>query len=763
MRPALLGVAFAVASLHAQVPTARILAWNELGMHCMDSDFAVFSILPPYNNVEANLIVNGLLITSASPYTVHYEGVADPDGSINLTSIGKTNWWQHTQALFGATFPLDTGLAGFSMPGLANSPQSMHFQSNRNVYLAQGIPLTPIDEAGHKNPYPLFRITARDAAGNLVADTVTVVPVSQEMACTMCHGSGSNPAARPAVGWAYADVSTDERINILRLHDDRQGGTQLYTDALAWAGFAVQGLAATAAAGNSVLCAKCHGSNALGTPGFTGVTFLTAAMHNRHAEVRVPGGERISQIPDRVACYVCHPGNETKCLRGAMGQAIGADGHFSMSCQGCHGDMHAVADPARTGWLQEPNCQNCHTGDAVQNRGQLRFTSAFDAPGHLRAPSNLRFATTPDAPQAGFSLYRYSTGHGGLHCPACHGSPHAEYPTEVANDNVQSQRAQGHIGVIVECGTCHPTLGDSQINGPHGLHPLGDAWLGRHPDVVENGGGPSQCQPCHGADYRGTPLSAAHGARSLSTRYGQKNLWRGFQVGCYDCHNGPDSDDSNPNRAPVVADVNLATHADQSVPTTLTATDPDPGTTFTMHLVTQPAHGTVAFQNGIATYTAQLGFTGADIFTYAASDGSTWSNLGTVTVNVSSPACPGSSDSFGFGCPAEDGSQVHLRVDGCLTPGQHVDFVATDATGAFGLVVFGGARAAIELSPGCVVATANVIPIGPLPVIAGAFSVAVDLPSALGSVDLITQAFVLDASTGRGFTGSQGLAIHIRR
>jgi hypothetical protein len=42
--------------------------------------------------------------------------------------------------------------------------------------------------------------------------------------------------------------------------------------------------------------------------------------------------------------------------------------------------------------------ENCHTGDAVQNRGQLRFTSAFDAPGHLRAPSNLRFATTPDAP-----------------------------------------------------------------------------------------------------------------------------------------------------------------------------------------------------------------------------------------------------------------------------------------------------------------------------------------------------------------------------
>lgn len=34
-----------------------LLAWNDLGMHCMDgSDFSIFTILPPYNVLQAQLI-----------------------------------------------------------------------------------------------------------------------------------------------------------------------------------------------------------------------------------------------------------------------------------------------------------------------------------------------------------------------------------------------------------------------------------------------------------------------------------------------------------------------------------------------------------------------------------------------------------------------------------------------------------------------------------------------------------------------------------
>ena len=31
----------------------KVVAANDLGMHCVDADFSVFSILPPYNVVNA--------------------------------------------------------------------------------------------------------------------------------------------------------------------------------------------------------------------------------------------------------------------------------------------------------------------------------------------------------------------------------------------------------------------------------------------------------------------------------------------------------------------------------------------------------------------------------------------------------------------------------------------------------------------------------------------------------------------------------------
>jgi len=39
---------------HAAVPasfaaTQTLVGWNDLGMHCMDADYSVFSILPPFN------------------------------------------------------------------------------------------------------------------------------------------------------------------------------------------------------------------------------------------------------------------------------------------------------------------------------------------------------------------------------------------------------------------------------------------------------------------------------------------------------------------------------------------------------------------------------------------------------------------------------------------------------------------------------------------------------------------------------------------
>src|SRR5271165_4720219 len=40
--------------------TYVIVAWSELGMHCMDGkDYSVFSVLPPYNTIHAQLLKRG--------------------------------------------------------------------------------------------------------------------------------------------------------------------------------------------------------------------------------------------------------------------------------------------------------------------------------------------------------------------------------------------------------------------------------------------------------------------------------------------------------------------------------------------------------------------------------------------------------------------------------------------------------------------------------------------------------------------------------
>ncbi len=81
----------------------------------MDSDYSVFTVLPPYNTMEAQLIVGGKLVTNSTGDTVTYQAVGDPSGSINTTSVGKGNFYTFTPYLYGPLQP-DTGLLGWSMP-----------------------------------------------------------------------------------------------------------------------------------------------------------------------------------------------------------------------------------------------------------------------------------------------------------------------------------------------------------------------------------------------------------------------------------------------------------------------------------------------------------------------------------------------------------------------------------------------------------------------------------------------------------------------
>jgi PKD repeat protein len=627
-------VVIGVPRLGAQSTGWKVVAWNNLGMHCLDADFGVFAILPPYNTIQAQVIdPSGQLVDAASGLSVTYRGVADPLGSINTTSSGKTSFWEFIAPLFGVTLPPDVGLLNHNMPGPSNTPQPMVFDTRLKWFIAEGIPITPYDDRGAKNYYPLMQVSVADAAGATLASTRIVLPVSDEMDCRACHASDTSGAARPAAGWVHAaDAQRDFRLNILRLHDDRQGGSAAYTAALQVRGYAATGLYDSALGGHAVLCAACHKSEALAGSGLDGIRPLTAAIHILHAAVTDPtNGLTLESSTNRSACYRCHPGSETRCLRGTMGNSVAGDGTMAIQCQDCHGPMSAVGATTRTGWFDEPACQNCHTGTASRNSGAIRYASVFASPGQVRVAADSTFATTPDTPVAGVSLYRFSAGHGGLQCSACHGSTHAEYPSSHPNDNLQSVALQGHVGTIGECAACHGTNPNTTTGGPHGMHPVGGSWVSGHGSAAE--GNRTRCQACHGTDYRGTVLSRAFSARTLNTDFGPKTLFRGAQVGCYMCHNGPSSESRNPNRPAVAASLSAATASSHPVAIGLTATDLD-GNALTFRIVSQPSGGTVGLTGTTATYFPYPGFVGNDSFTYAAWDGSIDSNLATVTISV---------------------------------------------------------------------------------------------------------------------------------
>jgi hypothetical protein len=539
-----------------------LLAWNDLGMHCMDGkDFSVFSILPPYNTLHAQLKnKSGALVSNGVKLT--YEATPDSTGSINTISHTKTNFWDWSDKLLGLTLTPDVGVnldglaSGAPEPGNETpslTPAPLTYNSQYKWYEAEGIPITPVDDSGKKNFYPTVKVVAKDLSGNVLATTTTVLPVSDEMTCQSCHASSSPSAdAKPAAGWVNdPNPEKDWKRNILRLHDEEEKGKALFTSALVQAGYNNNGLLASADSGKPVLCVACHASNAYFDKknkksimgGIAGIPAFTAALHTLHADVKDPTATPANSLTlndskNRTACYLCHPGSKTQCLRGAMGKATTAGGESLMSCQSCHGNMKQVGSSARKGWYEEPTCESCHNSSAPNKRA----VSGVDANGKSIVTADHTFATNANTPVAGLNLYRFSTGHGGLQCEACHGATHAEYPSLHTDDNTQSIAVQGHAGPVAECTACHATVPNTINGGPHGMHTTGNTWVKNHQDAAEHGGSAS-CSYCHGNTSAGTPLSAIKVAKTINAgEFGTKNWPAGYQVSCYSCHNGPNPD-----------------------------------------------------------------------------------------------------------------------------------------------------------------------------------------------------------------------------
>jgi hypothetical protein len=530
-----------------------VLAANDLGMHCMDREFSVFSILPPFNVLHAQVIKqdssgNPSLMTDAE-VSVYYDAVADASGSSNTTSLGKTNFWTYANDLFGTSLLPGEGLLGLYMPDdiLPHGRQAMTYEASGGWFSAHGIPITPLDDDLAVNTYPLMRIIAYDkASGSSAASLNAVVPVAMETDCQTCHKTGGIAASGGIIPWAAdADLEVRAKKNILLLHDNHQG-----TDL---------------ANSTPVLCAACHYSPALDLSGSgpsgsqAGKPNFSSVMHSYHGGLTISGNPVFPPNGSSDGtCYQCHPGKVTQCLRGAMRTA-------GLDCRDCHGNMLSVGAASdlqaggsidgtndgnpRRPWKDLPRCQSCHTGDATSylsgagtapdTNWPFRLRQAFltaDASASPLLAVNKRFAENTN------TLYRFSRGHGGVTCEGCHGSTHAEWPnaSASANDNVAAIKLQGHAGKIMECSACHKAGSlPRTTNGPHGLHNVNDSrWYnGGHENAYE--GSPASCKACHGLDLTGTPLAKVPVARTFTTEEGTVSIAKGNLVSCNRCHGLP--------------------------------------------------------------------------------------------------------------------------------------------------------------------------------------------------------------------------------
>ena len=513
-------------------------------MHCTDSDFSIFTLLPPFNDLNAQLVVNGKLVNiqNNSNYVLTYEATPDPAGSVNTSSQNKTNFWDYDQPLFGVDLTPDVGLTGNPTPSY--NPALLAWSDEYNWFEASGIPITPIDDNLNANYFPMVKVTARDSSGKVIASSKAVLPVSSEINCDTCHASftGSG-AAKPASGWVNlaSDSEKDWRLNILRLHDEKNAGAS-YSSLLTQKGYGSSLESSAYYNGKPVLCDTCHNSNALavwGINGETGISNMTAAIHNRHANVSLPGSSQtLDSIGTRESCYNCHPGQKTQCLRGAMGNPVDSTGKHTMECQSCHGSMETVGNTAREGWFDMPTCQSCH-------HDGKRETVAINTDGTFKSWGDTRFASNADTPSAGWSLFRFSTGHGKLQCEACHNSTHAEYTNKASannnqvNDNLNAIEAQGYAASIRECTVCHTSMPNSINGGPHGMHNLGESWVKGHHDVFDSTA-KSTCYYCHGTTSSGSPLAMVKISKTFNIGDSRtKTFAADERVTCWSCHNGP--------------------------------------------------------------------------------------------------------------------------------------------------------------------------------------------------------------------------------
>jgi hypothetical protein len=384
-----------------------VFAWNDLGMHCLNPSYDKAVILPPYNNLTAQVIKRG------DPPEIVTDGVTVEYKITNNTyTYGKGSYggfWDNITSLFGlSTLDHDKGLTGNSLSGTMTA--------SGNIFVATGVPVCPVDDQGTWDPMQVAEFTVKNASGTVVASTKNTVPTSDEINCAKCHG-------------------TDAFADILAKHDEEEG--------------------TTLSASKPVLCAKCHGSMALGFSGRgTSGKYLSEAIHGFHSD-------------KGASCYDCHPGQTTKCNRSIKHTTD--DGHCT-TCHGTMANVASTTLSGRVPWVDEPKCYTCHnttsgvdTGTGLyrnsEGHGNVMCAACHGSP-HAMVPTNndkdnyqsMMYQSYAKSPKTIAS------------CGTCHSDSRGKY-----NDIGDYMEVHGSTNPekVNGCFICHTNVSANTANWPH--------------------------------------------------------------------------------------------------------------------------------------------------------------------------------------------------------------------------------------------------------------------------------------------------------
>jgi hypothetical protein len=327
-----------------------------------------------------------------------------------MTTASMADEIQHTDMPGeGSPYAINTPQAFFN-PNLPNWPG---FDSAQNLWSAPFLLTSDVDDSGRINPYPLFRVEAKDkSTGASLAATDTAITTSRDYKCRECHtygGLGANPNVQRSdstgpitVNFMKTD-STDIGMleytalaNMTTLHYNhlQPGGT----------GGSPMDMGMNGPGTTCGADAMCHAGNPyaddLHNNNLGHRHVLSAVMHGFHGKLQynadksdvvrdtygqhvrwdpTSGGKNTATLfpvkdpatgailPMEDNCLKCHSGAREKCYRDRMYTA-------GVTCYQCHGDMLAVGgvypksrmkpdgNSLRTEWLDEPDCGSCHIG-----------------------------------------------------------------------------------------------------------------------------------------------------------------------------------------------------------------------------------------------------------------------------------------------------------------------------------------------------------------------------------------------------------------